>query len=229
MLKIGILLGDDIGLEVVPEAVKVMKAAAAKAGLQVEWQPLPIGRKAHETHGHTMPDSTVEALKGVDGWLQGPIGHNAYPRNDTTWINPPLRKKFELFANVKPVKSYPNLPSLHKNMDVVFVRETTEGLARSGTVVAGLLFLLQPAPVRLVATSAMSRLLGRMEWVRIWAWGRTIMHETFRDRRYPRFVSKRCSLFAPVCNVAYRRKLTKRMPDGLLRSANFFLRSELLQ
>ena len=41
VLKIGILLGDDIGLEVVPESVKVMKAAAAKAGLDIEWQELP--------------------------------------------------------------------------------------------------------------------------------------------------------------------------------------------
>jgi 3-isopropylmalate dehydrogenase len=137
VLKIGILLGDDIGLEVVPEAVKVMKAAAARTGLQVEWQDLPIGRKGHESHGHTMPQVTVDALKGVDGWLQGPIGHNAYPRNDNTWINPPLRKKFELFANVKPVKSYPNIPSLHKDVDIVFLRETTEGMQSGSVVFAG--------------------------------------------------------------------------------------------
>ncbi len=137
MLKIGILHGDDIGLEVVPEAVKVMKAAAAKTGLQVEWLPLPIGKQAHELHGHTMPDVTIEALKTVDGWLQGPIGHNAYPRDDPTWINPPLRKKFELFASVKPVKSYPNLPSVHKDVDIVFLREVTEGMQSSSVVFAG--------------------------------------------------------------------------------------------
>jgi 3-isopropylmalate dehydrogenase len=137
VLKIAILEGDDIGLEVVPEAVKVMKAAAAKTGLQVEWLPLPIGRKGHETHGHTMPAVTVEALATVDGWLQGPIGHNAYPRDDATWINPPLRKKFELFANIKPVRSYPNLPSLHKDVDIVFLRETTEGMQSGSVVFAG--------------------------------------------------------------------------------------------
>jgi 3-isopropylmalate dehydrogenase len=130
-------LGDDIGLEVVPEAVKVMKAAAAKTGLAIEWQPLPLGKLAHDSHGHTMPESTVEALKGVDGWLQGPIGHNAYPRHDPTWINPPLRKKFELFASVKPVKSYPNLPSIHKDVDIVFLREVTEGMQSSSVVFAG--------------------------------------------------------------------------------------------
>ena len=137
MYKIGILEGDDIGLEVVPECVKVMKAAAEKSGLAIDWQPLPIGRRGHETHGHTMPQITVDALKDVDGWVQGPIGHNAYPRNDNTWINPPLRKKFELFANVKPVKSYPNLPSLHKDVDIVFLRETTEGMQSSSVVFAG--------------------------------------------------------------------------------------------
>ncbi len=137
MYKLGILEGDDIGLEVVPECVKVMKAAAAKTGLQIEWQPLPIGRRGHETHGHTMPQLTVDALQHVDGWVQGPIGHNVYPRNDPTWINPPLRKKFELYANVKPVKSYPNLPSLHKNVDIVFLRETTEGMQSSSVVFAG--------------------------------------------------------------------------------------------
>ncbi len=137
MLKIGVLPGDDIGLEVVPEAVKCMKAAAARTGLQIEWLDLPIGRRGHETHGHTMPQITVDTLATVDGWLQGPIGHNVYPRHDPTWINPPLRKKFELFANVKPVRSYPNLPSLHKDVDIVFLRETTEGMQSSSVVFAG--------------------------------------------------------------------------------------------
>ena len=137
MLKIGILLGDDIGLEVVPETVKVMKAAAAKCGLDIEWHPMPIGRKAHEEFGHTIPPGTDERLRALHGWLMGPIGHSAYPQKDPTWVMPPFRKTFELFASVKPVRSYPNVPSVHKGMDVVFVRETTEGMTRAGTVVAG--------------------------------------------------------------------------------------------
>jgi 3-isopropylmalate dehydrogenase len=50
---------------------------------------------------------------------------------------PPVRKRFDLFANVKPVKSYPNLPSVHKDVDIVFLRETTEGMQSGSTVVAG--------------------------------------------------------------------------------------------
>ena len=137
MLKIGVLMGDDIGLEVVPEAIKVMKAAAAKSGLQISWQELPIGKRGHELHGHTMPQSTVDELAKTDGWVCGPIGHNAYPRNDPTWVMPPLRKKFELFANVKPVKSYANIPSVHKDVDIVFLRETTEGMMSGSVVLAG--------------------------------------------------------------------------------------------
>lgn len=137
MLKIGILLGDDIGLEVVPEAVKVMKAAAAKTGLAVEWQELPIGRNGHELHGNTLPEVTAQALAGMDGWVMGPIGHAAYPRNDPTWVMPPVRKRFQLFASIKPVKSYPNVKSVHKDVDIVFIREVNEGMMSNGVVLMG--------------------------------------------------------------------------------------------
>jgi 3-isopropylmalate dehydrogenase len=114
-----------------------MKAAAAKTGMRAEWIDLPIGKRGHELHGDASPKITLETLKDCDGWICGPIGHNAYPRNDPTWVMPALRKKFELFANIKPVKSYPNLPSIHKDVDIVFLRETTEGMMSSSLVVAG--------------------------------------------------------------------------------------------
>jgi 3-isopropylmalate dehydrogenase len=136
-VKIGILLGDDIGLEVVPECVKVMKAAASRSGLNIDWRPLPIGRRGHEEHGDTLPGVTEQALRDLDGWVLGPIGHATYPRNDPTWVMPPIRKKFELFAAVRPSRSHANLKSIHKNVDIVFVRELTEGMLYSETVVAG--------------------------------------------------------------------------------------------
>ena len=137
-LKIGILLGDDIGLEVVPEAVKVMKAAAAKTGLAIEWHELPIGKAGHEQHGNTLPKITEDTLHTLDGWIMGPIGHNAYPRGDMTWVMPPVRKKFDLFTALRPALSHPNIPSVHKNVDIAFFRELTEGMLYSETVVAGL-------------------------------------------------------------------------------------------
>ena len=136
-MKIGILLGDDIGLEVVPEAVKVMKAAASRAGLAIDWHPLPIGKAGHEMEGDTLPPTTEAALWNLDGWIMGPIGHAAYPRNDSTWVMPPVRKKYELFAAVRPSRSYPSVKSIHKDVDIVFLREISEGMLYSETVVAG--------------------------------------------------------------------------------------------
>jgi 3-isopropylmalate dehydrogenase len=136
-VKIGVLLGDDIGHEVVPECIKVMNVAAARTGLMLEWQPLPIGKHGHEQHGNTLPPSTEAALRQLDGWIMGPIGHAAYPRNDPTWVMPPVRKKFELFAAARPSRSFPSIPSIHKEVDIVFVRELTEGMLYSETVVAG--------------------------------------------------------------------------------------------
>ena len=128
-LKIGILEGDDIGLEVVPEAIKVMRAAAAKTGLSIEWFPMPIGRKAFDQLGYTLPPGTLEKLDTLDGWVLGPIGHQAYPKDQPNAINPHpiLRKHFDLFANIRPAKSYPGLPALYNDVDLIIVRENNEG------------------------------------------------------------------------------------------------------
>jgi 3-isopropylmalate dehydrogenase len=136
-LKIGILPGDDIGLEVVPECVKAMKAAAARERLDIEWRQLPIGKQGHAEHGNTLPRVTEEALRELDGWIMGPIGHAAYPRGDPTWVMPAVRKKFDLFAAIRPALSHAAVPSIHKDVDIVFLRELTEGMLYSETVVAG--------------------------------------------------------------------------------------------
>src|ERR1041385_8588587 len=117
-LKIAFMCGDDIGLEVVPEAVKVMKAAAAKTGLPIEWHEFLLGKAAHEKHGNTLPKVTEDGLHGMDGWIMGPIGHNAYPRGDATWVMPPVRKKFDLFAALRPALSHPTIPSDRKSVDI---------------------------------------------------------------------------------------------------------------
>ncbi|ABQ30481.1 isocitrate/isopropylmalate dehydrogenase family protein [Acidiphilium cryptum] len=137
-MKIGILNGDDIGHEIVPEAVRVMQAAAARTGLAIEWQDIPIGRAALDSLGSTLPDGTIERLDALDGWLLGPIGHMAYPKIPEA-INPHplLRKHFDLFANIRPVKSHAALPCLHQGVDLVIVRENNEGFQPDRNVVAG--------------------------------------------------------------------------------------------
>jgi 3-isopropylmalate dehydrogenase len=137
-LTIGVLEGDDIGHEVVPAAHDVLKAAAARHDLAIEWRSMPIGRRALDSHGSTLPDGTLEALSRLDGWILGPIGHQNYPKEKGA-INPHpiLRKHFNLFANVRPTRSYPEIGCLHEGVDLVIVRENNEGFQPDRNVVAG--------------------------------------------------------------------------------------------
>ena len=138
-LKIGILNGDDIGLEVVPECVKAMRAASQKTGLEIDWHPVPVGKKALDELGHTLPPGTLEKLDTLDGWVLGPIGHQAYPKGMPNVINPHpiLRKHYDLFANIRPAKSYPGLPALYKDVDLIIVRENNEGFPPDRNVYMG--------------------------------------------------------------------------------------------
>jgi 3-isopropylmalate dehydrogenase len=128
--KLGILKGDDIGLEIVPVAVEVLQTAVEKSqDVRIEWVELPIGYPAYQEHGHTLPPETLEALYGLDGWILGPVGHMAYPKDDPKAINPHpiLRRQFDLVSNIRPAKSHPDVPSLHSDVDLVIVRENNEG------------------------------------------------------------------------------------------------------
>src|SRR5450432_1877836 len=137
-LRIGILEGDDIGHEIVPASVEIGRAAAELHGVAIDWHPLPIGARALETHGHTLPPDTMATLKTLDGWILGPIGHRAYPKVPNA-INPHpiLRKQFNLFANVRPTRSYPDIGCLHEGVDLVIVRENNEGFQPDRNMVAG--------------------------------------------------------------------------------------------
>ena len=131
-MKIGILEGDDIGHEVVPETVKVMRAAAEISGLKIDWHPMPIGKRAYDTLGSTLPSGTLEKLEQLDGWVLGPIGHMAYPKvPEAVNPHPILRKHFDLFANIRPALSYPGIPSLHQNVDLVIVVSAPETIQRT--------------------------------------------------------------------------------------------------
>jgi 3-isopropylmalate dehydrogenase len=135
---LGVLEGDDIGHEVVPAAVQVAQAAAGKHGLRLAWKPMPVGRRALDTHGSTLPAGTLETLATFDGFVLGPIGHRDYPKGPGA-INPHpiMRKHFNLFANVRPTRSYPGIGCLRDDVDLVIVRENNEGFQPDRNVVAG--------------------------------------------------------------------------------------------
>lgn len=137
-LRIGILEGDDIGHEIVPASVEVARRAADIAGQQIDWVNVPIGRRALDTLGQTMPDGTLETLESLDGWILGPIGHRDYPKvPEAVNPHPILRKRFDLFANVRPTRSFPDIGCLHDDIDMVIVRENNEGFQPDRNVVMG--------------------------------------------------------------------------------------------
>ena len=206
-LKLGILLGDDIGLEVVPECVKVMKAGAERAGLAIDWQELPIGKAGHEQHGDTLPAITYETLKTLDGWIMGPIGHAAYPRNDPTWVMPAIRKKFELFAALRPSRSHPSLPSVHKDVDIAFFRELTEGMLYSETVVAGS-GEFRPSDDITVATRVITRKGSNRVAREAFEFARTRPRKKVTAAHKEPVYRLACGMFAEEC-----RKVAREFPD----------------
>jgi 3-isopropylmalate dehydrogenase len=137
-LRIGVLDGDDIGLEIVPASVEIARAAAQLHGVAIEWTKLPIGATALKSHGHTLPPETTDTLRTLDGWILGPIGHRAYPKGPNA-INPHpiLRKQFNLYANVRPTRSYPGIGCLFDDVDLVIVRENNEGFQPDRNMLMG--------------------------------------------------------------------------------------------
>lgn len=131
--------GDDIGPEVVAATMTVMEAAMHMHHVDVEWVHLPVGRSAVASNGSTLPTDTVETLKGIRGWILGPTGTRSYPTDDARFVNPSgrLRKQFGLYANVRPVRGWPNVRCVHPGMDVVIVRENTEGFYADRNVLDG--------------------------------------------------------------------------------------------
>lgn len=118
--------GDGIGPEVAHAARDVMNAAAERAGLRLEWVEAAAGATALETHGDTLPDETIAALQTHKIGLKGPIGTPI--GKGFRSVNVTLRKKLDLFAAVRPVRTMPGVKTRYENVDIVIFRENTEGL-----------------------------------------------------------------------------------------------------
>ncbi len=125
-VKLAVLKGDGIGPEVVESAVDVLRVAADRNSLSLELVDLKIGIDAYKLFGRTFPPETLERMKECDGWILGPLSAGSYPKDDKDYpmASGKIRKEFDLFANIRPIKSLAK--SLNKNIDLVIVRENTE-------------------------------------------------------------------------------------------------------
>ena len=138
-MKILVLPGDGIGPEIVASTLDILRAADERLSLKLSFETMEIGLKTLRRVGTTLPADVMERIPQTDGVILGPVSHNEYPARDEGGINPSgeLRVKLELYANIRPCFSRADLTILRKPMDLVIVRENTEGFYSDRNMFAG--------------------------------------------------------------------------------------------
>jgi isocitrate dehydrogenase (NAD+) len=119
--KITLIPGDGIGPEVTGATVRILEAT----GLKFEWESFAAGAEAFEKFHEYIPKELIESLERTGVGLKGPV--TTPIGGGFASINVALRKKFELYANVRPIVNLPGLPTRYPGVDLIIVRENTEG------------------------------------------------------------------------------------------------------
>ncbi len=121
-VKVVLIPGDGIGPEITDAVLKVLDAA----GAEIEWQRCLAGLTALEEEGEVLPDSTREAIEHCGIALKGPC--TTPVGEGFSSVNVQLRKTFNLYAAVRPVRNLPGVDTRYEDVDLVIIRENTEGL-----------------------------------------------------------------------------------------------------
>src|SRR5919106_6367194 len=120
--RITLISGDGIGPEVASAVVRIIEAS----GVEIEWEEHIAGQQALDKFGQTLPEELLESIKrnkvGLKGPITTPVGKGF------TSVNVGLRKALDLYANLRPIRALPNVPSRYPELDLVVVRENTEDL-----------------------------------------------------------------------------------------------------
>jgi isocitrate dehydrogenase (NAD+) len=113
--------GDGVG----PELVDAARRAIEATGVEIGWDVHELGATALERDGSALPDRVLESIRSTGVALKGPV---ATPVDGGfRSVNVGLRVALDLYACVRPCRSYPGVPSRYEGVDHVIVRETTEG------------------------------------------------------------------------------------------------------
>jgi isocitrate dehydrogenase (NAD+) len=120
--KITLIPGDGIGPEVTQATVRILEAT----GVQFEWETFMVGAEAFEKYKEYIPKELMESIErthiGLKGPVSTPIG------GGFASINVALRQKVELYANFRPIRNLPHIPTRYPDVDLIIVRENTESL-----------------------------------------------------------------------------------------------------
>jgi isocitrate dehydrogenase (NAD+) len=120
--RIALIPGDGIG----PEVVDATRVVVEATGVRVEWLRAEAGAAVAEKTGETLPDSVLDVIRGADATLKGPVTTPIGKGFQS--VNVRLRRALDLYASLRPVKSLEGVETRHRGVDLVIVRENTEGL-----------------------------------------------------------------------------------------------------
>lgn len=122
MYRVAVIPGDGIG----PEVTAATRAVVDASGAAIEWIECQAGAEEASRSGETLPDSVLDAIRAADAALKGPIGTPIGKGFQS--VNVRLRRALDLYASLRPVKSLPGVRARFEHVDLVVVRENTEGL-----------------------------------------------------------------------------------------------------
>ncbi len=122
MHVVTLIKGDGIGPSIMDEAVKVLDASGAK----IQWEEAYAGMAAFEKFGNPLPDETMASFDKTRLAFKGPL--TTVVGKGFRSINVALRQQYDLYANVRPAKSWAGIKTRFENVDIVIVRENTQGL-----------------------------------------------------------------------------------------------------
>jgi 3-isopropylmalate dehydrogenase len=128
-MNILVLPGDDIGPEITAAARAVLERADAIYSLDLDLTQRDVGVASFQRVGTTLPDSVVDEALAADAVVLGPCGMTEYAPRERGGINVPgtIRKRLDLYANIRPARSRPGLERALPKLDCLIVRENTEG------------------------------------------------------------------------------------------------------
>ncbi|WP_196259632.1 isocitrate/isopropylmalate dehydrogenase family protein [Pelagibacterium limicola] len=138
-MRLLVLPGDGIGPEIMAASLDVLTAADRRFGLGLAFEHRAVGLQALESHGTSLPDDILPLAREMDGVLLGPMSNMEYPPREKGGINfsAAFRIGLDLYANIRPARTRPGLPHRGTEMDLVIMRENTEGMYPDRNMVSG--------------------------------------------------------------------------------------------
>lgn len=120
--QVALMPGDGIGPEITEATLEVLSAIQQLYPVHLHIERVAGGDLCAQQYGDPLPPETISSIQQSQTCLKGPVGETAAD------VIVKLRILFDLYAGIRPIKSYPNTPALHDDVDILFVRENTEGL-----------------------------------------------------------------------------------------------------